>query len=171
MQTRLIFTDSKKNLEINIKHFIEEYRNIEDLFQDIQRNRCTDPDKVDDYMVWHTINSVDKDTESARSHGEVDENKDLVRDHPQILFHEEIILHTTEFYQVLTPRRMELLEFININNPTSVKTLAEATGRDYKNVYDDVLALQKFCLLDLVREGKNKRPVSRLGAIEVLFRK
>ena len=63
-----------------------------------------------------------------------------------------------------------MLEYISQKNPISLKALAEETKRDYKNVYDDAKALQRFKLLDFIKEGKNKRPVSRITSIEVLFK-
>ena len=45
------------------------------------------------------------------------------------------------------------------------------TSRDYKNVYDDAKALEKYGLLEFVREGKNKRPIARVTGIEVIFRR
>ena len=66
---------------------------------------------------------------------------------------------------------MELLEYVSSHNPKSVKTLAAELKRDYKNVYDDLLALQRYCLIEFIREGKNKRPVTRLTGIEVILGK
>lgn len=163
MHTWLIYSDSLKNLELARKKLIMKYSNIDDLFQDIQRERCSDPDKVDDYMLWHSINTFDK------------EQQELERldagNMPPIIFREELLYQTTDFFGILTPRRMELLEYIHTHNPKSLKTLAEETGRDYKNVYDDVLALQRFRLLELIKEGKNKRPFSNLTAMEIQFKK
>ncbi len=166
MQTRLIFPYSQKNLEILIKRFNNKYKKIEELFQEVQRDQCNKPDKLDDYMLWHLINSQEKEQKA-----EAGSNQDGTVELPQISFREEIIILNTDFYQVFTPRRMELLEHIQAHNPSSVKGLAAETGRDYKNVYDDLLALERFNLLDMVREGKNKRPISRLSVIEIMIGK
>lgn len=164
MQTRLLFSDSTKNLEIAKKNLVKKYQNPEELFIELQRDRCSNPDKVDEYMLWHTLITHEKEHAPAESEG-------ISSTNVPVMFKEEIILQTTDFYQVFTPRRMELLEYIHTHNPSSVKTLAAETGRNYKNVYDDVLALSRAQLLELIREGKNKRPVSRLTGIEILFKK
>ena len=164
MLTRLRFSDPKKNLEVIQKQLLKKYKNIEDLSADVQRNKCSDPMAVDDYMLWHAINTINKDKE-------IHSEEHSTSERPQIMIREEIIFHTTEFYSVLTPRRMEILEYIYAHDPISVKALAAETGRDYKNVYDDVTALEQFNLLELVREGKNRRPITRLTEIEISFTK
>jgi predicted transcriptional regulator len=40
--------------------------------------------------------------------------------------------------------------------------------RDYKNVYDDVKALEKYGLVEFIIEGKNKRPITKIETISVL---
>ncbi len=163
MLTRLIFSKSNKNLELARQQLAMKYNSIDDLFLEVQKNKCNAPEKVDDYMLWQAINTYDKQLEeSAKT-----EPSSTIH----FIFKEELIFHTAEFYQILTPRRMELLEFIHNHNPESIKSLANTLNRDYKNVYDDVLALPRYHLLELVRKGKNKRPVSRLTAIEVLLDK
>ena len=168
MQTRLIFSNSAKNLDVIRKQLARKYQSIEELFIEIQRNHCSDPDKVDDYMLWHTLIAYDK--ELAKQDSGL-QSQLSPSSPPPIHFIEEIILHTTDFYAVPTPRRMEILEYINKHNPSSVKNLAAETNRDYKNVYDDVSALKKAQVLEFLFEGKNKRPVSRLTGIEISFEK
>jgi len=116
-------------------------------------------------MLWHSINMILKDQNKTETFSSDPNNKINIR------FREEIIYKTSDFYSVLTPRRVEILDYIHTNKPASVKNLALETKRDYKNVYDDVLALEKFDLLEFVREGKNKRPVSRVTGIEISFDK
>ena len=163
MITRLIFSDSTKNLSLAKKQLVKRYKSIEELSIEVQKHKCNAPEKVDDYMLWQAILSLDKQMQ----------NYDI--DTPGLEldfnFKEEIIYHTTDFYSVLTPRRMELLQYISDKNPSSVKDLAAELNRDYKNVYDDLIALNRFNLIEFVREGKNKRPVTKLTAIEVKVNK
>jgi predicted transcriptional regulator len=166
MQIRLLFLDSAKNQDITQKRFKKKYKSMEELFAQVQQNRCNDPELVDDYMVWQTIVSHEHKADSE----EHSESSSSSEQSTSLIFNEEIVLQAPDFFQTPTPRRMELLEYIRENNPSSMKNLAAETGRDYKNVYDDVLALQKAQLLELISEGKNKRPVVRLNAIEVLFK-
>jgi predicted transcriptional regulator len=52
----------------------------------------------------------------------------------------------------LSPRRLELLKFVRQHGSESIKSLALAIGRDYKNVHNDVTVLESAGLL--VRNGK-----------------
>lgn len=165
MQTRLIFSDSKSNIDIFRKKFNKKYNEIDQLFQEIQRERCNDPEKVDDYMIWQTLINLEREMESSSEQNSDLTNKGLLQ------IREEILYYSSDFYSILTPRRIELLEYIHNKNPKSVKSLAEETNRDYKNVYDDLIALEKYNLLEFTREGKNKRPVSRLTMIDVVLSK
>jgi len=52
----------------------------------------------------------------------------------------------------LSPRRLELLRHVRQHGAASVRGLAAALGRDYKNVHQDVAALERAGLL--VRDGR-----------------
>ncbi len=52
----------------------------------------------------------------------------------------------------LTPRRLELLRHVRQHGATNTRALADALGRDYKNVHQDVAALEAAGLL--MREGR-----------------
>ena len=54
--------------------------------------------------------------------------------------------------ETLSPRRLELLRFVRQHGAASVRELAASLGRDYKNVHQDVSALEAEGLL--VREGR-----------------
>ena len=51
-----------------------------------------------------------------------------------------------------SPRRLELLRHVRQHGAASVRGLAAALGRDYKNVHQDVAALELAGLL--VRDGR-----------------
>jgi predicted transcriptional regulator len=61
--------------------------------------------------------------------------------------------HNTLF-SALSPKRWELLRLLRKQGPMSIKKLAAALKRDYKNVYDDVKQLSK---LDLIEKQKDER--------------
>ena len=52
----------------------------------------------------------------------------------------------------LSPRRLELLRHVRQHGATHTRELATALGRDYKNVHQDVAALEAAGLL--LREGR-----------------
>jgi predicted transcriptional regulator len=55
--------------------------------------------------------------------------------------------------KVLTPRRLELLRYVHRHPAASVRALAQALGRDYRRVHDDVEALAGAGLLERAEEG------------------
>jgi hypothetical protein len=168
MQTRLIFNETNLNLDTIRKTMEKKYKKFEELQTEVQKERCNAPEMIDDYMLWQAIINSDRVQDNDDKFGSA-----LAAADSMVItrFKEEITNHSSDFFSVLTPRRMELLEFVYKTHPRSVKDLAAELKRDYKNVYDDLLALQRFQLLEFVREGKNKRPVARLSAIEVLWDK
>jgi predicted transcriptional regulator len=62
------------------------------------------------------------------------------------------------FRKAMTPQRFALLKIIREKQPESIKELAAITGRDMKNISEDVKALVEMDLLELERHGKNKAP-------------
>lgn len=57
------------------------------------------------------------------------------------------------FASVMTPKRLELLRHVHRHPPRSVRALAQALGRDYRRVHDDVEALAAAGLLERGPEG------------------
>lgn len=55
--------------------------------------------------------------------------------------------------RVLTGKRMELLRYVRRHKVTSVRALAKALGRDYRNVHADVQALTAAGLLEVTDGG------------------
>ncbi len=52
----------------------------------------------------------------------------------------------------LSPRRLELLRHVRQHGAANVRELAQALGRDYKNVHQDVAVLESAGLL--LRDGR-----------------
>jgi predicted transcriptional regulator len=55
--------------------------------------------------------------------------------------------------RVLTGKRVELLRYVRRHKAASVRALAKALGRDYRNVHTDVQTLIKAGLLDNSADG------------------
>src|ERR1017187_1363122 len=55
--------------------------------------------------------------------------------------------------RVLSPKRLELLRHVHQHPAKNVRALAQALGRDYRRVHDDVEALTTAGLLDRDKEG------------------
>jgi len=105
--------------------------------------RCADPRAVDDYVVWKALR---------------DEGGGL---------EDRTVFDTPDVFRALTPRRVEMLEYLRHADVGSIKDLAARLRRDYKNTYDDLAALQAWGLVDVRREGKNQKPVSHVTSLRV----
>ena len=58
----------------------------------------------------------------------------------------------------LTSKRLELLDHLSKQRADSINELASRIGRDVKNVYHDLKALEDMGFIDLVREGRRLVP-------------
>ena len=61
-------------------------------------------------------------------------------------------LNVQTMLETLSPRRLDLLKFVRQHGAESVKSLALALQRDYKNVHHDVSVLESTGLL--IRDGR-----------------
>jgi predicted transcriptional regulator len=60
--------------------------------------------------------------------------------------------------QALTPGRWVLLKTLRTNGPMSIRALAKALGRDYKNVHKDVRRLESIGLIGRTQDDKVEVP-------------
>ena len=66
-----------------------------------------------------------------------------------------------EMGKVLTPKRLELLKTIREQHPESIRAVAELTGRNVKNVSEDLELLASLGLVEMETRnssGKKKAP-------------
>lgn len=186
-----------KNLDFELGRLKKKYETFESLRDKVISLKCEDPEKLDDFIIWKYLKSSDPDklNENAKTVENGDTNSqnnsnyenashESIADDPEsgvidkeveqvniISFSEYLSFETFDIYLAVTPKRMEVLDYININEPKSVKDLAIGLGRDYKNVYDDVLGLSKYNLVNLIKIGRNKTPVTRVDYIQVIPKK
>ena len=55
--------------------------------------------------------------------------------------------------RVLSPKRLELLRRVHQTPAKNIRSLAQALGRDYRRVHEDVKALEAAGLLDRDKDG------------------
>ena len=65
--------------------------------------------------------------------------------------------------RILSPKRIELLRHVHQHPAKNIRALAQALGRDYRRVHEDVEALEAAGLLDRDKEGVR----AEYGALDV----
>lgn len=60
--------------------------------------------------------------------------------------------------QLLTERRMELLEDVMEQQPESIRALADRLGRDVHDVHDDLQLLAEYAIIHFEADGRAKKP-------------
>jgi predicted transcriptional regulator len=100
-------------------------------------------ERLDDYVEWSSM------IHALRAAGE-GEDFDY--------YAEENLQLTPEQFDSLTPRRVELLDYLADEYASSINELAERIGRDVKNVHSDLRVLEGLGFVRLVREGKSLVP-------------
>ena len=125
------------DIKIILEDFEKQYNSYEELQQKAVSFKCRKPDLVDDLMTW-----------KALKNGAV--------------LNKSIEIQDKDIFNNLSKKRVELLKLLNSRNYRSIRDLSNKAGRDYKNVYDDLIALEKFGLISFRRVGRRKIPVSQV---------
>jgi len=71
------------------------------------------------------------------------------------------------FRKAMTPQRFNLLRTIREKHPESIQELARITGRDMKNVSEDLRALVDMELVELEPHGRSKTPRLKYDGIRL----
>jgi len=64
----------------------------------------------------------------------------------------------TRFRQLLTNRRMELLEEVMEHPPESIRALADRLDRDVHDVHDELHLLAEYGIIHFEEDGRAKKP-------------
>ncbi|MCK5291646.1 MAG: hypothetical protein KAR39_06490 [Thermoplasmata archaeon] len=134
-----------KDIQNELDNLKSKHGTAEKLHQKVMRDKCGNPSSVDDHMIWKAIAT---------------QNCEFV---------EKITVDSSNIFGDLTPKRLELLEHIRTQDVRSIKDLAHELERNYKNVYDDLKALEDWGLVSLPRRGKDKKPISHVESLTVTF--
>jgi predicted transcriptional regulator len=70
---------------------------------------------------------------------------------------------------MLTPRRIELLDFLASEQVSSINDLAEKHERDVKNIYNDLKILERLGFISLRREDRRLVPELIVYEINILL--
>jgi Fe2+ or Zn2+ uptake regulation protein len=135
----------QKDIQHELENLKRRHGSEEELHQKVMKNKCGDPLSVDDHILWKAL--IDPDSQYV----------------------EKIAVDSPNIFGDLTPRRLELLEYVRMHSVTSIKDLTEKLDRNYKNVYDDLRALEEWGLVSLPRRGRDKKPISHVESLKVTF--
>jgi hypothetical protein len=82
---------------------------------------------------------------------------------------EEDLSLTPKEFESLTPKRLQLLDYLADEHASSINELANHVGRDVKNVYSDLQILEHLGFLRLVKEGRNLVPELLVQEVTILL--
>ncbi len=120
------------------------YGTLQSLQQKVSISKCTSPEQMGDFVMWKNL------SQGAE-------------------FQDIIVISDPEIFETLSPKRVELLEYLMNNEVGSIRQLATSLKRNYKNIYDDLVALSKYGLVDLTPAGRALKPTAPASRIEIAF--
>jgi len=121
------------------------YGSLEGLAHKASIGKCSSPDIVDSLVIWQALSAPGTDVTWRVS------------------------FESAEAMARISPKRLELLEIIKKARVASLKELAAAAKRDYKNVYDDAVALEECGLIVLEANGRRMRPTHAADEMKITF--
>jgi len=113
-----------------------------------------DKETIEDYVEWSMM------FHAIRAYGEGEEFD---------YYAEETVSLGWSKISKLTPRRIELLDKLSRLQVRSINDLAVKTGRDVKNVYNDLQALMQLGFVKLEKRGRRTVPVLAVQEITLLL--
>lgn len=143
MKLEVLKVYSQQDIDEEKRRLVEEYGKLESLGHKVATIGCTRPSYVDDYMILKALSSKD----------------------PKVL--ERRTFNGSSTFGYLTPRRMELLDYLKGHEPTSITDLAATLKRNYKNVYDDLKALEEINMVAMIRRKNKKVPMLNVTEIKI----
>jgi predicted transcriptional regulator len=144
MRIRIFKRRKPADIEYMLASLAKKYGSLNSLQQRVQISKCESPEQMADYIIWRNL------SQGAE-------------------FQDTVVVRDSDIFEVMTPKRMELLEHLMNNDVASIRTLAAALHRNYKNTYDDLRALSRYDLVDLDPHGRSLRPAASARCIEVVL--
>ena len=72
-----------------------------------------------------------------------------------------------ELHRVLSDTNLRVLEAIAEHDPASLRELGRVLDRDIRGIHDSVSTLEEYGFVELVEEGRAKRPVLWYDELEI----
>ena len=109
MRVKIVKLRKKFDIDNIQEDFARKHGSLASLHQRVLISKCSTPKQMSDYVLWkHLSSGADlKDT---------------------------IIVESSEIFDVLSPKRAELLEFLMKNEVKSIKSLAHQLHRNYNRL-------------------------------------
>lgn len=114
-----------------------------------------------DYHEQASTLIVTVESEEKFYRGVEEDIKALEQDTPEEVDGTPVVSFTSyeHLLRTITPETLALIETIRRVGPSSINETARVTGRDVKNIHDELTRLGNMGIIDLVEEGQAKRPV------------
>ncbi|MCI0480705.1 MAG: hypothetical protein L0213_03855 [Candidatus Dadabacteria bacterium] len=143
MQVRI--TKKKRHRPaVMLEDFAKRYGSLESLQHKVAISKCASPAQMDDLVIWKNLQA----------------GAELV---------EEIVLDGPDIYGALSPRRVELVEYLAKHGAKSIRQLSATLKRNYKNIYDDLRALGAYDIVEFIPAGRSRQPACFVSSIETVF--
>lgn len=137
-----------------VANYVERYGNqYSELSREFESGKMP-RDRLDDYIEWSSM------IHALRAAGE-GEDFDY--------YAEENLAMTSEEFDSLTSKRIELLDYLADEHASSINELADRIGRDVKNVYGDLRTLEHLGFIRLIKEGKSLVPELLVQEVTILI--
>jgi DNA-binding transcriptional ArsR family regulator len=153
MDWKVVKSISLQQVQTRTAILREKYGSLSHLHEEFTKGRMP-PGTFDDYIEWTNMDHA------LRAY---QEGEDF-----EYLADEDLILSEKE-YLLITPRRLELLDYLSVEPVSSINDLAEKLGRDVKNVYQDLKILERLGFISLRKEGRSLIPEQIVYEITILL--
>lgn len=153
MEWRVVKSIPLQQVQKSITIYAEKYGSLSHLHEEFTKGRMP-PGTFDDYIQWTNMDHA------LRAY---QEGEDF-----EYLAEEDLTLDSKE-YRMLTPRRIELLDFLASEQVSSINDLAEKHERDVKNIYNDLKVLEKLGFISLRPEERRLVPELIVYEINILL--
>jgi predicted transcriptional regulator len=153
MDWRVVKSIPLQLVQKRISIYAEKYGSLSLLHEEFAKGRMP-PGTFNDYIKWTNMDHA------LRAYQEGEDFE---------YFAEEDLVFNSKEYEMLTPRRIELLDFLALEPVSSINDLAEKHSRDVKNVYNDLKVLEKLGFISLRREDRRLVPELIVYEINILL--
>jgi predicted transcriptional regulator len=147
---RIPLNEVRERVAAYVRKYGNQYQQLSKEFESGKMPR----DRFNDYIEWSSM------IHALRAAGE-GEDFDY--------YAEEDLDLTPEEFDSLTPKRLELLDYLADEHVSSINGLANRVSRDVKNVYNDLRILERLGFIRLVREGKSLVPELLVQEVTILL--